>query len=108
MTHHSRDRTLGALLGLATGDALGAPAEFKRRGSFPEIKEMLGGGKFKLPSGAWTDDTAMALCLAESLEVPAKASHRLQPHVHRLELRTVSVHAGKGYQSKFPKDHMKG
>jgi ADP-ribosyl-[dinitrogen reductase] hydrolase len=28
---------------------------------------MLGGGPFDLPRGAWSDDTAMALCLAESL-----------------------------------------
>ncbi|BAP77780.1 ADP-ribosylation/crystallin J1 [Pseudomonas sp. MT-1] len=28
---------------------------------------MLGGGKFRLHKGEWTDDTAMALCLAESL-----------------------------------------
>lgn len=63
----SKKRTLGALIGLAVGDALGAPVEFRRRNSFLEIKEMLGGGKFKLPPGAWTDDTAMALCLAESL-----------------------------------------
>lgn len=63
----NRDRALGALVGLAVGDALGAPAEFRRRGQFPRVTEMLGGGKFRLPPGAWTDDTAMALCLAESL-----------------------------------------
>lgn len=57
----------GALLGLAVGDALGAPVEFKRRGSFKEVTDMIGGGYFRLPPGAWTDDTAMALCLAESL-----------------------------------------
>src|SRR4051812_2097603 len=28
---------------------------------------MVGGGPFGLPAGAWTDDTSMALCLAESL-----------------------------------------
>lgn len=62
-----QDRALGALIGLAIGDALGAPVEFKRRGQFPLITDMVGGGKFKLPPGAWTDDTAMTLCLAESL-----------------------------------------
>ena len=65
----SQDRALGALIGLAVGDALGAPVEFKKRGHFPMITEMVGGGKFRLPPGAWTDDTAMALCLAESLLV---------------------------------------
>ena len=57
----------GALIGLAVGDALGAPVEFKDRGSFPLVTEMQSGGYFHLPAGAWTDDTAMALCLADSL-----------------------------------------
>jgi len=57
----------GALLGLATGDALGTTVEFKPPGSFTPVTEMTGGGIFKLPAGAWTDDTSMALCLAESL-----------------------------------------
>lgn len=64
---NSEDRALGCFMGLAIGDALGAPVEFRRRGSFPEIREMHAGGYFKLPAGAWTDDTAMALCLADSL-----------------------------------------
>jgi ADP-ribosyl-[dinitrogen reductase] hydrolase len=62
-----QERARGALVGLAIGDALGAPVEFKDRGSFLEVREMLAGGYFKLPAGAWTDDTAMALCLADSL-----------------------------------------
>lgn len=62
-----RDNVSGTLIGLAVGDALGAPVEFKQRDSFPEIREMHAGGYFRLPAGAWTDDTAMALCLADSL-----------------------------------------
>ena len=62
-----RDRVIGAMLGLATGDALGAPVEFNRRGEFPYVTDMQSGGYFRLPLGAWTDDTAMALCLADSL-----------------------------------------
>lgn len=61
------DRYLGALLGLATGDALGAPLEFRYPGSFAPIKNMVGGGVYDLKPGQWTDDTSMALCLAESL-----------------------------------------
>lgn len=61
------DRSRGAFLGLATGDALGAPVEFARRGEFPLVTDMKPGGYFNLPKGAWTDDTAMALCLADSL-----------------------------------------
>jgi ADP-ribosylglycohydrolase len=61
------DRIAGAFLGLAIGDALGAPVEFQRRGSFTPVSTYQSGGKFKLPEGAWTDDTAMALALATSL-----------------------------------------
>lgn len=57
----------GSFVGLAIGDALGAPVEFCGRGTFPEVTEYRSGGKFDLPAGAWTDDTAMSLCLAQSL-----------------------------------------
>lgn len=61
------DRFRGALLGLAVGDALGTTLEFRRPGSFQPITDMIGGGPFGLEPGEWTDDTSMALCLAESL-----------------------------------------
>lgn len=61
------DRYRGALLGLAAGDALGTTLEFKPPGTFEPIDDMVGGGPFALPPGYWTDDTSMALCLAESL-----------------------------------------
>jgi len=57
----------GALLGLAAGDALGTTLEFKTPGSFTPIEDIVGGGPFGLKAGQWTDDTSMALCLAESL-----------------------------------------
>lgn len=62
-----KDRYRGSLLGLACGDAVGTTLEFKRRGSFAPITDMVGGGPFNLKPGQWTDDTSMALCLAESL-----------------------------------------
>lgn len=62
-----RDRFRGALTGLAIGDALGASVQFRKPGSFTPVSDLIGGGPFQLPRGAWTDDTAMALCLAESL-----------------------------------------
>jgi ADP-ribosyl-[dinitrogen reductase] hydrolase len=62
-----RDRYRGALLGLAVGDALGTTLEFKAPGTFKPITDMIGGGPFGLQPGQWTDDTSMALCLAESL-----------------------------------------
>ena len=61
------DRYVGALLGLAVGDALGTTLEFTAPGSFRPIDDMVGGGPFRLRPGQWTDDTSMALCLAESL-----------------------------------------
>jgi ADP-ribosyl-[dinitrogen reductase] hydrolase len=61
------DRYRGCLLGLAIGDALGAPVEFKVRGTFPPIKAFSRGGAFNLRPGEWTDDTSMALCLGASL-----------------------------------------
>jgi len=60
-------RYRGALLGLACGDALGTTLEFKPPGSFTPINDMIGGGPFQLQPGQWTDDTSLALCLAESL-----------------------------------------
>jgi ADP-ribosylglycohydrolase len=61
------DRYRGALIGLAVGDALGTTLEFKAPGTFEPITDMIGGGPFGLEPGQWTDDTSMALCLAESL-----------------------------------------
>ena len=61
------ERYRGCLLGLAAGDALGTTVEFKAPGTFRFVEDMVGGGKFGLNVGEWTDDTSMALCLAESL-----------------------------------------
>lgn len=78
----SEDRAIGALLGLVMGDALGAPLEFSAvrydDGAFdldlrvsgfaedePWTSEEL--NRFRLRPGQWTDDTSMALCLADSL-----------------------------------------
>jgi len=61
------NRHLGCLLGLAVGDAVGTTVEFSSRGSFAPVMDMTGGGPFRLNAGEWTDDTSMALCLAESL-----------------------------------------
>lgn len=60
-------RFRGALLGLAVGDALGTTVEFCAPGTFPPLTDIVGGGPFHLKPGQWTDDTSMALCLAESL-----------------------------------------
>jgi ADP-ribosyl-[dinitrogen reductase] hydrolase len=75
VTDPRRDRAVGALLGLAVGDALGTTLEFSRRDTHAEVTDLVGGGPFGLRPGEWTDDTAMALCLADSL----LAAPRLDP-----------------------------
>lgn len=60
------DRAVGALVGLAVGDALGAGYEFTTPG--PAEPEMVGGGGFGWEPGEWTDDTQMAICIARVLE----------------------------------------
>jgi len=62
-----RNRARGALLGLAVGDALGTSLEFAARDNLPHHTEMTGRGPFHLEPGVWTDDTSMALALADSL-----------------------------------------
>lgn len=60
------ERAEGSLVGLAVGDALGANWEFwfPSAGLSDSQIEMIDG---QYPAGAWTDDTSMALCLADSL-----------------------------------------
>src|SRR5215467_4008439 len=62
------DRAIGALLGLAIGDAIGTTLEFRARDTYEALTDMVGGGPFNLKVGEWTDDTAMALALSDSLE----------------------------------------
>ncbi len=66
------DRAIGALLGLAVGDALGTTLEFSRRDAHSPVVDIVGGGPFRLKPGEWTDDTSMALCLADSLVANAR------------------------------------
>jgi len=75
------DRYRGCLLGLAAGDALGTTLEFEQPGSFEPLTDMIGGGPFALLPGQWTDDTSLALCLAESL-----VTKRDFDPIHQLEL----------------------
>ncbi len=57
---------IGSMIGMAIGDALGAPVEFKIRDAFEPVTDMRGNGTWDLPPGYWTDDTSMALCMADS------------------------------------------
>ena len=81
-------RYRGSLLGLAAGDALGTTLEFRPPGHVRADTDMVGGGPFGLKPGEWTDDTSMALCLAESLVErsgfdPADQLDTLRPLVAR-------------------------
>lgn len=62
-----QQRFAGAMLGLAVAEAVAAASHGLARGEFAQVTGMAGGGPAKLPRGAWGDDTAMALCLADSL-----------------------------------------
>jgi ADP-ribosylglycohydrolase len=62
-----RDRYRGMLLGLALGDAVAAPVQHRRPGTFTRIGDLLGGGPYEVPRGAWTDDAAVPLIIAQSL-----------------------------------------
>lgn len=75
-SHRASQAAMGALVGSAVGDALGAPFEFEGPGlygdNFPQAVlggtgEMIGGGAFNWGVGEFTDDTQMAMALAESL-----------------------------------------
>lgn len=61
------NRRRGALIGLAVGDALGAAVEFMSPGSFVPVTGYRSGGPHGLKPGEWTDDTSMALALADSI-----------------------------------------
>jgi len=62
-----RARYRGAMLGLAVGDALGTTLEFAQQGEYAPVFDLVGGGPHGLEPGQFTDDTSMALCLADSL-----------------------------------------
>jgi ADP-ribosyl-[dinitrogen reductase] hydrolase len=58
-----------ALLGVAIGDALGVPVEFRDRSSILKnpVTEMRGYGTYNVPAGIWSDDSSLTFCLAEAL-----------------------------------------
>lgn len=57
------------LLGVAVGDALGVPVEFKSRQTIAQnpVTDMTGFGTYNLPAGTFSDDSSLAFCLAEAL-----------------------------------------
>ena len=65
----SKERILGGILGLAVGDALGVPVEFKSRTAIKRatVNRMLGYGTHHQPAGTWSDDSSLTFCIIESL-----------------------------------------
>ena len=77
LSHPQQVRAAGAMVGSAVADAVGAPFEFNQPDLYAEtfagpvvggIGEMIGGGGFNWAPGEFTDDTQMALALANALE----------------------------------------
>lgn len=64
---YDRDRMRSCIYGLAIGDALGVPYEFRERGTF-ECTDMVGDGTHGQHAGTWSDDTSMALCICSSIK----------------------------------------
>lgn len=58
-----------ALFGVAVGDALGVPVEFKSRQEISQnlVTTMIGYGTHNQPPGTWSDDSSLTFCLAEGL-----------------------------------------
>ncbi|MBS0027740.1 ADP-ribosylglycohydrolase family protein [Chitinophaga sp. 22321] len=65
------DQIKAALFGLAVGDALGVPVEFRERDSLSKspVTDMRGYGSHNQPPGTWSDDSSLAFCLADALTV---------------------------------------
>ncbi len=74
------DRQRGCFLGLAIGDALGAAVEFMDAGRFEPVTGYRGDGPHRLNPGEWTDDTSLALALADSI---VQAGWDLNDQAHR-------------------------
>jgi ADP-ribosyl-[dinitrogen reductase] hydrolase len=63
------DNIKSVLFGVAVGDALGVPVEFKSREylKINPISDMIGYGTYNLPPGTFSDDSSLTFCLAEGL-----------------------------------------
>lgn len=66
MTDRPKTTLRDCIYGLAVGDALGVPYEFRPRGTF-ECTDMIGYGTHGQPAGTWSDDTSMTLATCDSI-----------------------------------------
>lgn len=62
---------LSGIFGLAVGDALGCPVQFRTREEMDAnpVQDMIGHGTYDMPAGSWTDDTSLALATMDSILV---------------------------------------
>jgi ADP-ribosyl-[dinitrogen reductase] hydrolase len=83
-----------ALFGVAVGDALGVPVEFKSRESISNnpVTDMIGYGTYNLPAGTWSDDSSLTFCLAEAL-------------IHNFSLNTIGQNFVKWYHENYWTPH---
>ncbi len=63
------EKIKAGILGLAIGDALGVPVEFKSRDYLKEypLTDMIGYGTYNQPPGTWSDDSSMTFCTMQAL-----------------------------------------
>jgi len=98
-------RALGCMFGMARGDALGHTLEFTpvRYDSQQLITGMVGGGRFMLQPGQWTDDTSMGLCILDSLLMANENSSGFKVDCLDMMLRFVAWWC-LGYNNAFGYD----
>src|ERR1035437_167778 len=91
--HKLFDKALGAYLGFAIGDALGATVEFMRPREialqYGVHRDIIGGGWLKLARGQVTDDTPMSLALGRALLQGGKLALRRQASGDEALLRSI-------------------
>lgn len=81
MTDKPKTTLRDCIYGLAVGNALGVPYEFRSRGTF-ECTDMIGYGTHGQPAGTWSDDTSMTLATCDSIR-------ELRAYRHRRHARQV-------------------
>ena len=86
LTPAQLDRACRVLLATAAGDALGAGYEFGPSLPDDTVIEMAGGGPFGWKPGEWTDDTAMAIAIAETAATGADLRRHHGPRPGRQSL----------------------
>jgi len=91
------EQVIGALIGVAVGDALGAPVERMSAEAIAathgRVTQMLGGGWLKLKPGEITDDTEMTLCVAKAIMQEAQDNGKEAP-MTKERLRDIGARLG--------------